>query len=47
MPHLKGGQRGDLLVRVKVILPQLDEQGRAAAGAFLDTVDQPDPRPAP
>jgi DnaJ-class molecular chaperone len=45
MPRLKGGQRGDLLVRVKVVLPQLDERGRAAARAFLDTIDQPDPRP--
>jgi DnaJ-class molecular chaperone len=44
MPHLKGGDRGDLLVRVRVVLPALDERGRAAATAFLDTVDQPDPR---
>ena len=44
MPHLKGGERGDLLVRVKVVLPVLDEPGRAAATAFLDTVNQPDPR---
>jgi DnaJ-class molecular chaperone len=44
MPRLKGGERGDLLVRVKVVLPALDERGRAAAAAFLDTVHQPDPR---
>jgi DnaJ-class molecular chaperone len=46
MPRLKGGERGDLLVRVKVVLPQLDERGRAAARGFLDAIDQPDPRPA-
>ena len=45
MPRLKGGDRGDLLVRVRVVLPTLDEGGRAAATAFLDAIDQPDPRP--
>lgn len=44
MPRLRGSERGDLLVRVKVVLPALDERGRTAATAFLDTVDQPDPR---
>jgi DnaJ-class molecular chaperone len=44
MPRLKGGDRGDLLVRVRVVLPALDERGRAAATAFLDAIDQPDPR---
>jgi DnaJ-class molecular chaperone len=44
MPRLKGGERGDLLVRVRVVLPALDEHGRTAAGPFLDAVDQPDPR---
>jgi DnaJ-class molecular chaperone len=44
MPRLKGGDRGDLLVRVRVVLPTLDERGRAAATAFLDTIGQPDPR---
>ncbi len=44
MPRLKGGARGDLIVRVKVVLPGLDEPQRAAAAAFLDTIDQPDPR---
>jgi DnaJ-class molecular chaperone len=47
MPRLRGGERGDLLVRVKVVLPTLDESGRAAAAAFLDTVNQPAPRRAP
>jgi hypothetical protein len=46
MPRLKGGDRGDLLVRVKVVLPALDEGGRAGAAAFLDTIHQPDPRHA-
>jgi DnaJ-class molecular chaperone len=45
MPRLKGGERGDLLVRIRVVLPALDERGRAAATAFLDAIDQPDPRP--
>ena len=36
--------RGDLLVRVRVVLPALDEAGRTAATAFLDAIDQPDPR---
>jgi len=44
MPRLKGGDRGDLLVRVRVVLPALDEHGRAAAAPFLDAIDQPDPR---
>jgi DnaJ-class molecular chaperone len=44
MPRLKGGARGDLLVRVKVVLPALDERGRKAAAAFLDSIHQPNPR---
>lgn len=44
MPRLKGDGRGDLLVKVRVILPVLDEAGRQAAAAFLDGIDQPDPR---
>ncbi len=46
MPRLKGDGRGDLHVKVRVILPVLDEAGRQAAAAFLDPVDQPDPRSA-
>ncbi|HEY5496549.1 MAG TPA: J domain-containing protein [Candidatus Limnocylindrales bacterium] len=46
MPRLKGDGRGDLHVKVRVILPVLDETGRLAAAAFLDRVDQPDPRSA-
>jgi molecular chaperone DnaJ len=45
MPRLKGGDRGDLLVRVRVVLPALDERGRAAATPFLDAIHEPDPRP--
>ncbi len=44
MPRLKGGARGDLVVRVRVVLPALDERGQAAGAAFLDSIDQPDPR---
>jgi len=44
MPRLKGDGRGDLHVKVRVILPVLDEAGREAAAAFLDGVEQPDPR---
>jgi DnaJ-class molecular chaperone len=44
MPRLKGDGRGDLLVKVRVILPVLDEAGRQAAAAFLDAIDQADPR---
>jgi DnaJ-class molecular chaperone len=46
MPRLKGEGRGDLHVKVRVVLPSLDEAGRQAAVAFLDAVDQPDPRSA-
>jgi len=46
MPHLRGEGRGDLHVKVRVILPVLDEAGRQAAAAFLGGVDQPDPRSA-
>lgn len=44
MPRLKGGDRGDLLVRVRVVLPSLDEAGRTAVTPILDAIDQPDPR---
>ena len=44
MPRLKGDTRGDLVVRVRVVLPTLDDRGREAAAAFLDTINQPDPR---
>jgi DnaJ-class molecular chaperone len=49
MPRLKPkpGEpaTGDLLVRVKVILPtNLSKEARAAAQRLVELVDQPDPR---
>ena len=45
MPHLKGDGHGDLLVRVRVVLPtDLSDEAKTAGAAFLDLVDQPDPR---
>jgi DnaJ-class molecular chaperone len=49
MPRLKPKDgvkpTGDLLVTVRVVLPtNLADDARAAAGPFLDLVDQPDPR---
>lgn len=45
MPRLKGGDAGDLYVRIRVVLPtQLSDEAREAASHFLDLVHQPDPR---
>jgi curved DNA-binding protein len=45
MPRLKGEGSGDLYVKIAVVLPTaLSPEARAAAEAFLDLVDQPDPR---
>lgn len=45
MPRFKGGDTGDLFVRVRVVLPtELSEEAKAAAKAFGDLVEQPDPR---
>jgi DnaJ-class molecular chaperone len=45
MPRLKGDGTGDLYLKVRVVLPtSLGDEARAAAKAFLDLVDQPDPR---
>jgi DnaJ-class molecular chaperone len=44
MPKLRGEGRGALLVRTRVILPTLDDAGRRAAAAFLDSISQPSPR---
>jgi curved DNA-binding protein len=45
LPALKGGERGDLYVRARVVLPShLGDKARAAGETFLDLVDQPDPR---
>jgi DnaJ-class molecular chaperone len=45
MPRFKGDGTGDLLVRVRVVLPtNLSEEARRAARRFLDLAKQPDPR---
>ena len=45
LPHMKGGGHGDVLVRIRVVLPtDLTDEARAAATTFLDLLDQPDPR---
>jgi DnaJ-class molecular chaperone len=45
MPRVKDGGTGDLYVKVRVVLPTTIPDGaRDAAKAFLDLVDQPDPR---
>ena len=45
MPKLREEGAGDLYVRVRVVLPTgLDERASDAARAFLDLLDQPDPR---
>ena len=45
MPHLRGDGRGDLLAKVKVVLPaHLSDEAKAAAGRFCDLAEQPDPR---
>jgi curved DNA-binding protein len=45
MPRLKGGDPGDLYVRLRVLLPtHLSDGAREAAGRFLDLAQQPDPR---
>ena len=45
MPRLKGGQTGDLYVKVRVILPtHLSDEAHAAAQRFVDLAAQPDPR---
>jgi DnaJ-class molecular chaperone len=45
MPRLKGGEPGDLYVRIRVVLPtHLSDEAKAAAERFLDLARQPDPR---
>ena len=45
MPKMKGEGAGDLYVKVRVVMPpKLDDRQTKAAKAFLDAVDQPDPR---
>jgi curved DNA-binding protein len=45
MPRFKGSGKGDLYVRIRVVLPtKLSDDAKEAARRFLDLVDQPDPR---
>jgi curved DNA-binding protein len=45
MPRFKATGHGDLYVKARVALPtDLSDEARAAAKAFFDLVDQPDPR---
>lgn len=45
LPHFGKDGRGDLLVKVSVVLPtDLSDEAKAAAEAFLALVDQKDPR---
>ena len=45
MPRLKGEGRGDLYVKVQVVLPtNLSDEAKAAGRTFLDLVEQPNPR---
>ncbi|MEX1294676.1 MAG: J domain-containing protein [Candidatus Limnocylindrales bacterium] len=48
LPRFGAEGRGDLRVRTKVVLPTfLDEEGRAKAQAFIDHIEQTDPRAEP
>ncbi len=45
LPRFGAEGSGDLRVRIKVVLPTyLDEKGKELARAFIDHIDQPDPR---
>ena len=45
LPRFKSDERGDLYVKVRVVLPTgLDEKAQALAREFVDKVNQPDPR---
>lgn len=45
MPRVKGTGHGDVLVRTRVVMPTgLDDETRDVARAFIDRLDQPDPR---
>ena len=40
----RGGEKGDLLVRVRIVVPKLDEAARKEFAAFAEAHPQPDPR---
>jgi molecular chaperone DnaJ len=45
LPKFRGDGRGDLYVKVRVVLPTgLSDEARQAAEHFLDLAEQPDPR---
>ena len=45
LPRFRADGRGDLYVRIRVVLPTgLDGATREQAARFLDSIDQPDPR---
>ena len=47
MPHLRGTGVGDMLVKIRVVLPtHLPPEAEGAAKSFFELVDQPDPRAA-
>ena len=46
LPKPRGAGRGDLIVRVRVVLPDLDERGRDAFRQFAERQPQRDPRAA-
>jgi curved DNA-binding protein len=47
LPHLRGADVGDALVKVRVVLPSgLDPDAEQAARTFFELVDQADPRTA-
>jgi DnaJ-class molecular chaperone len=45
LPRFKGDGQGDLLVRIRVVLPtDLSDEAKAAAAELADLIAQPDPR---
>jgi curved DNA-binding protein len=40
----RGGAKGDLIVRTRVVLPALDDEGQAELAKLLDSRQQPNPR---
>jgi DnaJ-class molecular chaperone len=45
LPKFKGEGAGDLIVRIRVVMPtNLSDEAKAAAASLADLIDQPDPR---